>query len=133
MKTAFQVAELAAPQAVAALRAGLPCTEFDRVAKALRVSAEFLAESLGASLRTIRHQQKKSGRLSLENSERVVRVARLLNLARRLFAEEAAVAEWFARPAPALGGRTPYELLDTETGAREIEDTLQGLAYGNVL
>ena len=54
-------------------------------------------------------------------------------MARSIFSTDAAVAEWLNAPAPALNGIKPIDLVDTDTGAREIEAVLHGIAYGNVM
>lgn len=63
----------------------------------------------------------------------MVRIARIQTLARSIFSTDAAVAEWLNAPAPALHGIKPIDLVDTDTGAREIEAVLHGIAYGNVM
>jgi len=131
--TAFQVAEMPMAQAVQAIRRGLPAGAFDGVARALKMSADELALKLGISVRTIRDQRKKSVRLSRENTEKLVRLARLHRQARKVFTTDEAVSQWLASPAPALDGVEPIDLLDTDTGAREVESVLTGIAYGNVM
>ena len=61
--TAFQVVELPVDKAVSAIRAGLPAAAFDGIAKVLSLNAEDLAKKLGISLRTVRDQRKKTGKL----------------------------------------------------------------------
>lgn len=119
--------------AIKAIRSGLPATDFDRVAAAMSLTMEELAGILGVSPRTVRDQRTKHLPLSRENSEKLVRVARIQKLARTIFSSDAAVAQWLAAPAPALDGQRPFDLLDTELGAREVESVLQGIAYGNVM
>ena len=130
---AFEVAEMPAAYAVKAIRMGLPARAFVGVADALNLSVDELAGILGVSPRTIRDQRKKLGRLSSENTEKLVRMARIRQQARKVFSTDEAVASWLASPAPALGGTKPIDLLDTEPGAREIESILSGIAYGNVM
>ncbi len=106
---------------------------FDAAARALSLTVEELAGKLGISPRTIRDQRRKKVRLSVENSEKLVRVARIRALGREIFSSDAAVAAWLQTPAPALQGVRPIDLIDTDTGAREIESVLHGMAYGNVM
>jgi len=131
--TAFQVVEMSTTQAVGAIRTGLPAGDFDRVAKVLSMTTDMLATKLGISPRTVRDQRKKVGRLSRENSEKLVRIARIQRLARTIFTNDDAVSQWLSSPAPSLDGLSPIDLLDTDTGAREVESTLQGIAHGNVM
>jgi putative toxin-antitoxin system antitoxin component (TIGR02293 family) len=131
--TAFEVAEMPMARAVKAIRAGLPARAFVGVAEALHLSVDELAVKLGVSPRTVRDQRKKLTRLSSENSEKLVRMARIQQQARKIFSTDEAVSGWLTSPAPALAGAKPIDLLDTDLGSREIESTLSGIAYGNVM
>ncbi len=131
--SAFQVAQMPFISAVDLIRTGLPAGAFDTTAKALSLTVDELAAKLGISPRTIRDQRKRKVRLSSENTEKLVRIARIQTLGRSIFSTNEAVAEWLRAPAPALNGIKPIDLLDTDTGAREIEAVLHGIAYGNVM
>jgi putative toxin-antitoxin system antitoxin component (TIGR02293 family) len=131
----FKVAQMPLPEAIDAIRKGLPARSFDAIAASLSsvFTAEQVASKLGISIRTLNDQRKKVARLSRENSEKIVRVARIQRLAREVFTADAAVSEWLDTPAPALDGARPIDLLDTDLGTREVESVLQGIAYGNVM
>ncbi len=131
--TAFQVAEMPLPKAVTAIRTGLPAGAFEGVARVLSLSVDELAAKLGISPRTVRDQRKKAGRLSRDNTEKLVRIARIQRQARKIFTTDDAVSQWLASPAPALDGVAPIDMLDTDVGAREVEAVLNGIAYGNVM
>lgn len=131
--TAFQVAEMPLSKAVAVIRTGLPTGAFDGVAKVLFLTADELAAKLGVSPRTLRDQRKRAVRLSRENSEKLVRIARVHREARKIFTTDEAVSQWLRSPAPALDGLAPLDMLDTDMGAREVEAVLNGIAYGNVM
>ncbi len=133
MPTAFEVAEMPMDRAVEVIRAGLPARAFVGVADVLYLSVDELAEKLGVPPRTIRDQRKKSARLSSANTEKLVRTARVLRQARRIFSTDEAVSGWLRSPAPALAGQRPIDVLDTDLGAREVEAVLNGIAYGNVM
>ena len=131
--TAFQVAAMPMTKAVDVIRAGLPASAFVGVAVALDLTVDELAAKLGVSPRTIRDQRKKLSRLSSENTEKLVRIARIQHQARKVFTTDGAVSDWLTSPAPALEGTKPIDLLDTDFGARELEAVLNGIAYGNVM
>jgi uncharacterized protein (DUF2384 family) len=40
------------------------------------------------------------------------------------------IAKWMNTPLPALKGRTPFSLLDTEEGREKIEEVLGKIDYG---
>ena len=131
--TAFEIAEMPTSRAVKAIRTGLPARAFAGVAEVLFITVDELAGKLGISARTIRDQRKKLSRLSSENTEKLVRIARIQHRARKIFSTDEAVAGWLRSPAPALEGAQPIDLLDTDLGAREVEAVLNGIAYGNVM
>jgi putative toxin-antitoxin system antitoxin component (TIGR02293 family) len=133
MPTAFEVAEMPMKRAVAVIRAGLPARAFVGVAEILSLTVDELAGKLGVSPRTIRDQRKKLSRLSSENTEKLVRVARIHRQAGKIFSTNEAISGWLRSPAPALEGARPIDLVDTDFGAREVENVLNGIAYGNVM
>lgn len=50
--------------------------------------------------------------------------ASIRELANRVFADPAQAQEWLNRPSVQLGGRTPLEMLDSESGVRRVEELL---------
>jgi len=71
--------------------------------------------------------------LSLEVSETVIRIARIRNLAHSIFTSDAAIGHWLTQPSPALDGTPPLDWLDTEAGARRIENLLCGIMHGHMI
>jgi putative toxin-antitoxin system antitoxin component (TIGR02293 family) len=133
MPTAFEVAKMPARRAVRVIRLGLPAVAFVGVADVLYLTVDELAGKLRVSPRTVRDQRKKLVRLSSENTEKLVRIARIQSQARKVFSTDEAVAGWLRSPSPALDGTLPIDLLDTDLGAREVESVINGMAYGNVM
>ena len=75
---------------------------------------------------------RAQGRLARYESDRLYRLARVVALAKRHIGDEEAAARWLRRPNRALGGNVPLELLDTELGARAVENVLGRIAFGGV-
>ena len=71
-------------------------------------------------------------RLDAHESDRLYRVARVAAHAFDVFGTEDNAATWLRRPNRALGGEAPIHLLDTDVGARQVEDTLGRLEHGIV-
>lgn len=103
---------------------------FDRVAATLGLSSSLLAQKLGVARRTLSRKQGSGAPLSAEVSEKILRVARIRNLARRVFTTDRAVGQWLFKRDSALGSVAPIDLLDTEVGGREVEDLLLSLSHG---
>ena len=90
-----------------------------------------LAASLDLSPRSLQ-RRRNEGRLASYESDRLYRLARIIALAKRYIGNDETATRWLKRPNRALGGSTPIELLDTEPGARAVENVLGRIAYGGV-
>jgi putative toxin-antitoxin system antitoxin component (TIGR02293 family) len=53
-------------------------------------------------------------------------------LAKHYLGDDDAAIHWLKRPNRALGGLIPLDCLDTEPGARMVENVLGRIAYGGV-
>ena len=80
--------------------------------------------------RTLRHRRARRERLSSEESDRVVRLARTVSSAERTFGDREQAWRWLRKPNRSLGGQRPIDLLATETGARAVEESLIRLDEG---
>lgn len=129
----FALAEQSTADVVRTIRRGIPARSFAEVAAKVRLSKQDLAMKLGLAQRTMTRKQGAGARLTADETEKVMRVVRIQNLARKLFTDDDAVAEWLRTPAPALKGTAPIDLLDTDMGAREVEALILGIAHGNVI
>jgi putative toxin-antitoxin system antitoxin component (TIGR02293 family) len=74
--------------------------------------------------------RRKLGTLRPEQSDRLVRVARVLAAAEDTFGSREKAGHWLRRPTTALAGKCPLDLLDTDEGAREVETLLGRIAHG---
>ncbi|MGH7081561.1 MAG: type II RES/Xre toxin-antitoxin system antitoxin [Acetobacteraceae bacterium] len=74
--------------------------------------------------------RRKLGTLTPEQSDRLVRVARVLAAAEETFGDRTKAGAWLRRPTTALAGESPLQLLDTDEGARAVETLLGRIAHG---
>ncbi len=79
----------------------------------------------GALARRIR-----SHALSIAESERAERLARVVATAEEVFGDAGKAHRWMRFPLPELDGRSPLQVAATELGARSIETLLWEIAYG---
>jgi putative toxin-antitoxin system antitoxin component (TIGR02293 family) len=114
---------------IAAVKRGLPTAAFSGLAAKLAVTEAALAEVTGISASTLL-RRKRAGRLTPEESEHVLRIARLLDAAARVFGGGVEAAAWLRAPNLSLGEASPLAFADTEIGAREVEDLLGRIEYG---
>lgn len=74
--------------------------------------------------------RRKLGTLTPEQSDRLVRVARVLAAADETFGDRAKAGTWLRRPTSGLAGERPLDLLDTDEGARAVETLLGRIGHG---
>jgi putative toxin-antitoxin system antitoxin component (TIGR02293 family) len=82
--------------------------------------------------RTLTHRRAKHQLLTREESDRVVRLARITALAEQVFGDEAKASRWLRQPKRRFGLSTPLDLLATEAGARLVEEMLYQIDDGMV-
>jgi putative toxin-antitoxin system antitoxin component (TIGR02293 family) len=112
------------------VQAGLPYAALEHFQRNLALSLDELATLLQIKRRTLA-RRRDEGRLSAEESDRLLRASRVFGAALALFEGDLAAARaWFSAPAPALGGRTPREVASSELGAREVENLIGRLEHG---
>lgn len=112
------------------IKSGLPFSDFDLLRKVSGLSSELIAHLVGITPRTL-IRRRTSGRLKPDESDRLVRVSRLIASALNLFEQDAGAAQrWLSSRQPALGGDKPLALVRTEVGAREVEDLIGRLEHG---
>lgn len=112
-----------------AVRKGLPYSAFETLVAALGLAASELSRVLYIPERTLA-RRRTSKQLPPDESDRVVRAARVLLQAQSVFANDKTAAEWLKRPNRALGNEVPLTLLDTDMGAREVEEVINRIRYG---
>jgi putative toxin-antitoxin system antitoxin component (TIGR02293 family) len=80
--------------------------------------------------RTLARRRQSGQPLSLEESDRAVRLARLTAMAERVFGNDTKAHRWLRKPSPMLDGSTPLALLKSETGAQLVEQVLHRIDHG---
>ena len=115
----------------ARIKQGLPYRSLESLRARLQLSAPEAATVLHMPARTLarRRQTKK---LDPDESDRLYRIARVAGQAVSVFGAEDRATTWLRRPNRALNGELPIHLLDTEAGARQVEDLLGRIEHGIV-
>jgi putative toxin-antitoxin system antitoxin component (TIGR02293 family) len=80
--------------------------------------------------RTRRHRADRQQPLTVDESDRAVRLLRVQSLAEQTFGDRDKANLWLRRPLMELGGETPLAVAQTEAGARVIETVLGKIAWG---
>ena len=110
------------------IQKGLRFIELETLQHSLDMPFEQLAAKLCISRSTL-HRRKAAGRLSPDESDRVVRYSRLLKYATRVFVDIDRARAWLKHPQFGLGGAVPLDYASTEAGAREVENLLGRIEY----
>ncbi len=112
------------------VRTGLPAGSISALAERLHLGNGALATKLGIPQRTLTRRLSHGMLLTSAESDRTVRMARVYSSAVEMIGDRDKAIQWLGTPNRALGGDRPLDLLDTDTGARMVEDILGRIAYG---
>ncbi len=111
------------------LHVGLTVRAVDALRAWLGVSAKELASVLCISDRTLSRRRKSGERLGLDEGDRVLRLARLCEMAESALSGAERGARWMREPHPLLEGEAPMRLARTEPGVRQVESLLASIEY----
>jgi len=113
------------------IKRGLPYRSFESVRERLQLSVSEAVSVLHMPARTLA-RRRQTRTLDADESDRLYRIARVAAQAFAVFGAEDKAATWLRRPNRALNGELPINLLDTDVGARQIEDILGRIEHGVV-
>ena len=117
------------PSLIQQVTQGLPYAALERLQRRYALATRDITEVI-LPLRTLT-RRRISGRLTAEESDRVLRVARLMHRATTLFNNDPEAAKaWMTSAHSSFGGAVPLALAKTEVGAREVEDALLRIEDG---
>jgi putative toxin-antitoxin system antitoxin component (TIGR02293 family) len=119
-----------ASELVELTRKGLPAGILPAMAVELSMDRAAVAKVAGISGRTLSRRIASHSLLSAEESDRMVRLARVLAFANDTLGDRSKVSRWLQTPNRVLNGSTPFELLDTDAGVQSVETVLGRIAYG---
>jgi len=120
-------------QRVWIVKKGVPARYTGVLAAGMRMSKDKFYSTVGLPRATVDRKVRANKRLNLDESERVVGIARLVGQAQSLMQESGGpgdfdgakwLAGWLDRPLPALAGRRPGDFMDTAEGRALVSDLL---------
>jgi putative toxin-antitoxin system antitoxin component (TIGR02293 family) len=80
--------------------------------------------------RTLTHRKEKRQPLTTEESDRLTRAVRLAAHAEEAIGNAEKAARWLRKPNRALLGKRPLDLLESDVGARMVEQVLGRIEHG---
>ena len=111
-------------------REGLPVGTLSTLAEELNVERKTLAKVVGISDRTLSRRLATGSKLSAEESDRTMRVARVFAKTTDVFGNSEKAAHWLKTPNRVMDGEAPLSLLDTDAGVSWVETILGRIDYG---
>jgi putative toxin-antitoxin system antitoxin component (TIGR02293 family) len=118
------------PQLISRIERGLPYSALERLQRNTGIAQDAFSRWLQIAPRT-QARRKLQGRLTPEESDRLLRAARVFGRVLELFrGNRAATVRWLLSKPRALGGATPLEISRTDLGAREVETLIGRIEYG---
>jgi putative toxin-antitoxin system antitoxin component (TIGR02293 family) len=121
------------------VKTGVPSTMVSEVSKAMDVSKERFYALSGLSRATVTRKIAADAALTLDESERVVGIAKLIGQVQSIVNESGNPEgfeagkwfhEWISRPVPALGGHKPEEYLQTADGREVVSKLIAQMQSG---
>jgi putative toxin-antitoxin system antitoxin component (TIGR02293 family) len=80
--------------------------------------------------RTLARRRSENELLTVEETDKALRLGRIAVLAERIFGDPAKAQRWMRKPKRSLSGETPLAYLASEHGARVVEEMLRRIEYG---
>jgi len=114
---------------IALVRKGVPYRALAKAKIALEVTTDDLSRFLHLKKRTLARRRGEQ-RLTADESERLVRLARVAARAEEVLGDRGSALRWIRKPNRALGNVPPIELLDTDLGLEAVLNTLGRIEHG---
>jgi putative toxin-antitoxin system antitoxin component (TIGR02293 family) len=106
-----------------AVEQGVPLPALEEFAASSGFALKDLLEVV-IPARTLKHRRQRQEPLSLDESDRLARVARVYALAVRVFGNPEKARRWLSKPKIRFDDQTPLAMLRTDLGGRQVEEML---------
>jgi putative toxin-antitoxin system antitoxin component (TIGR02293 family) len=114
---------------IPAVRKGIRFSAVSHLKKLYQLPDESTQRIIAVSGRTWARRRSQN-RLDPVESDRLYRLARLIARMEEVFGSREKARLWLNEPNRALNMQTPLDLLDTDEGARQVEDVLIRIEHG---
>lgn len=117
---------------IGAIRQGRDYTAIEQLSTKINASVKELLPLFELAQTTYNKKKREQERMGRRDTEMLVYLHELIDYGIEVFdSEEAKFQRWLRKPNISLGGVTPFSLLDTITGMREVRGCLDRIEYGN--
>lgn len=118
------------PELLRVVGKGFSFSALERLQRNSGLDMDEIIGLIQMSRRTVT-RRRQEGRFGPDESDRLLRAARLLGKAIALFeGDNEAANRWLRAPQTAFGGTTPLQMAKSEVGAREVETLIDRLEQG---
>jgi putative toxin-antitoxin system antitoxin component (TIGR02293 family) len=102
---------------------GLPLSTLEEFSAYSGIAVKDLLEVV-IPARTLKHRRQRQEPLNLDESDRLARVARIYELAVKVFGDPEKARRWLSKPKIRFNEQTPFSMLRTDLGGRQVEEML---------
>lgn len=111
------------------VKRGLPFPSLMALSACTQIDMQKMGQVLMIPARTMA-RRRKTRRLSAAESDRLMRLARVVSHAIEVFGDVDKAAAWLNEPNRLLKNAAPIDLLDTDVGTHSVETMLGRIDYG---
>jgi putative toxin-antitoxin system antitoxin component (TIGR02293 family) len=108
---------------------GLPLSTLEEFSAYSGIAVKDLLEVV-IPARTLKHRRQRQESLNLDESDRLARVARLYELAVKVFGNPEKAKRWLTKPKMRFEERSPLIMMHTDQGGRGVEEMLYQIDEG---
>ncbi len=111
------------------VREGVSKKDLEHLKEKAELDYDKLAKALSVTRATLINKQKEK-KFGLVLSEKIVGLADIYSYGYEVFENEDRFNQWMFTSNQALGGKTPYELIDNQFGREEVRNVIGRIDYG---
>lgn len=112
------------------IRRGLPYSTVDAVTEHFGLDVKDVRHIVKLTDRTVARRKQNPRPLDASQSERLIRVVKVMGLASEVLEDEDRARQWLKTSNIALNDECPLELLDTGIGFERVMDVLRRIEFG---
>jgi putative toxin-antitoxin system antitoxin component (TIGR02293 family) len=106
-----------------AVERGIPLSALEKFSTYSGITMKELLEVV-IPLRTLKHRRERKEPLNIDESDRLARVARVYELAVKVYRDRDDGRKWLTGPKKRFDGRTALAMLRSEVGEQAVQDFL---------
>lgn len=110
-------------------RAGISKQALEQLKHATGLDYDRLAKGLSVTKATL-FSKKGKEKFGADLSEKIISLADIYSYGYTVFGDQDLFNRWMHHPNQALGGETPYTLVDNQFGREEVKNMVGRIAYG---